>query len=86
MEPVQEQVLRYEQEHVRYGEGGQEQVEDQLAEREAVAGEGKSSQRRADDGDGDGGDGDDQAVEEIVAETVLAPRLGVVVDGGMSGH
>ena len=50
MEPVEEQVLGYEEEQPRHGKARQEYVEDNLLQREAVPGKSKRGQGR--DGQG----------------------------------
>ncbi len=85
MEPVHEQELGYEEQQVRHGEARKEDVEDQLFEGELVAREGKSGQRGEYDRYDDGREGDEEAVEKVVAETVLRPRLHVVLHRRMGG-
>lgn len=83
MEPVHEQVLRDQEQYVRYRQAGEEDIEDQLSQWELIAREGERSQRGQDDCDNNGGEGDPEAVEEVMPEAVFRPGLGVVARRGM---
>ena len=75
---VEQQVLRDQQEQAGHSQGGQEGIEDELLQRERVAGERERGQRGESDRDYHSGNSDEEAVEEVVAEAVLGPGLHVV--------